>query len=214
VVTALTYDGVVRRVILALKEQNRTDLAAALAGAQAVAIAAALGRDPGEHAGVEHAGTEHAGVERAGAERAGAELVAVPTSRAAYRTRGYDPLALILRRAHIQTHPVLVHVRSTRHQKTLGSHDREQNLRGAMAARHRLTERRFIIVDDILTTGSTMAEASRAISAAGGEVVGGVCLAFTPRMFHPEMMRPVTSLGLRTTVGLEPETGEARIVRR
>lgn len=152
VVSALRYEGVVRRVILALKEQERTDVAAALA----VPFAAAL--------------------------PLGVAFAAVPTSRAAYRRRGYDPVALLLRRAGSRHERVLVHTRSTSRQKALGAGERAANLRGALVARRSLAGRSFMLVDDILTTGATLDEAARAIRAAGGEVVGGATLAFTPRL--------------------------------
>jgi predicted amidophosphoribosyltransferase len=67
-------------------------------------------------------------------------------------------------------------------QKKLDVQARAENLEGAFVARRRLDGRRFVIVDDILTSGATLNEAARAIAAAGGEVVGGATLAFTPRL--------------------------------
>jgi ComF family protein len=154
VVTALRYEGVVRRVILSFKEQHRTDAAAALARPLAAAL-----------------------------QGANAELAPVPTSRAAYRRRGYDPVALLLRRAGHSPARVLRVERATSTQKTLGVAERAENLRGALVARRDLAGRSFVLVDDILTTGATLDEAARAISDAGGRVLGAVTLAFTPRLF-------------------------------
>ena len=159
VVTALRYEGVVRSVILALKEQHRTDAA----GALAPSFAAAVGRM----------------LPLAG----GVELVPVPTSRAAYRRRGYDPVALLVRRSGHPRSEVLRATRRTASQKTLGLAERARNLSGAFAAKGDLTSRSFVLVDDVMTTGATLDEAARALSAAGGRVLGAATLAFTPRIF-------------------------------
>jgi ComF family protein len=157
VYTALRYEGVVRRTLLALKESGRTDVA----GPLSVPFAAALDR----------------------AAQPGAEFLVVPTSSAAWRRRGYDPVALLARRAGIGHSRVLRSARSTVSQKTLGAGDRARNLRSSMVSRTELTGRRFVLVDDVVTTGATLAEAARAITDAGGEVVGRAALAFTPRLF-------------------------------
>jgi predicted amidophosphoribosyltransferase len=78
---------------------------------------------------------------------------------------------------------VLEHDHRIASQKTLGSADRTSNVRDSMIAKRPLTGRQFVLIDDILTTGATFAEATRALRAAGGEVVGGAALAFTPRLF-------------------------------
>jgi predicted amidophosphoribosyltransferase len=161
--TSLRYEGVTRQTLLALKESGRTDVAKPLALSLAPALARAVA--------------------------IGAEIVAVPTSRVAWRRRGYDPVALLVRKAGYDLARVLVHERRTTSQKALGLDDRASNLHESMSARVSLSGRRFVIVDDILTTGATIAEAARAIREAGGEVVGGAALAFTPRLFgsigHP-----------------------------
>lgn len=158
VVTALRYEGRARRIILALKEQGRTDVATALSQPLAAAISRALQSQPG------------------------AELALVPSSTGAYRRRGYDPVRLVLRRAGLQSARLLAHRRATSRQKTLGVVERAANLHGAFVAPRPMEGRRFLIVDDVLTTGATIEEAARAVRAAGGEVVGAATLAFTPRL--------------------------------
>lgn len=168
VFTALRYEGVVRHSILAFKESGRTDVAKALAPAFAAAIAEAR---------------EAAGAVVAGAALAEVLFVPVPTSRAARRRRGFDPVALLSRRAGSHPDRILVNIRRTRSQKTLGFTDRATNLRESMIARQDLSGKRVILLDDVLTTGASLTEAARAVRAAGGEVVCGAAVAFTPRIF-------------------------------
>ncbi|MBT2596791.1 phosphoribosyltransferase family protein [Arthrobacter sp. ISL-72] len=69
-------------------------------------------------------------------------------------------------------------------QKGLGRGARAKRVRGSMRPRPALFApdirgRPCIIVDDVLTTGATLAEAARAVHLAGGIVVGAVVLAAT-----------------------------------
>ena len=148
--SALRYEGVPRKLLLALKEENRTDVARALRQPLTPLLDPAL------------------------------TLVAVPPSRQGYRRRGYDPVRLLLPR----TLRVLEVTRQTSVQKSLTETERARNRAGSLRARGSLAGRRLAIADDIMTTGSTLDVAARAIRAAGGEVVGALTLAATPRYFE------------------------------
>ena len=199
VVAALAYSGVPRRMILALKEQGRTDAARPLAAPLAYAIAAALdhaaldhpvrddvARDhaPRDHGAADHAARDDAARAQAPGAAGPFEIVTIPTSRSSYRRRGYDPVALLVRRMGIDVERrVLVHTRQPERQKTLDRQARSANLVGSLRASHSLSARRFVIVDDVMTTGATLEEAARAIRSAGGEVVGAATLAHTAKLF-------------------------------
>lgn len=125
-------------------------------------------------------------------------LVPVPSSYGAYRRRGFSPVHLMLKfliRSNIlhgmSCQDVLRKVRTPGvaaavpgGQKGLGRGDRSRRVRGSMRAvmtgrAGGLRGRPCIIVDDVLTTGSTLAEAARAVHQAGGVVRGAVVLAAT-----------------------------------
>ena len=165
VTSALRYEGTVRRAILGFKEQGRTDVASALARPLAIAISAAVdGR---------------------------VELVTAPSRRASFRRRGYDPVAVLVRKTGFgATARVLAAPVVASQQKSLGRQDRELNLAGSMRATTRLNGRRFVIVDDVLTTGATITEAARALREAGTEVVAAATLADTPKRFGDSRTGP------------------------
>ncbi len=147
-----------RRALLQFKEHHRTDTVGRLARALDAALTHAT-----------PAGTS-------------AEFVPVPSSRSARRRRGYEPVVLLLVATRRRPARVLRASRATASQKALGAAARSENLRGAFTARGDLAGREFVIVDDVLTTGATLDEAARALSQAGGTVIGAATLAFTPRL--------------------------------
>jgi predicted amidophosphoribosyltransferase len=139
-------------------------------------------------------------------------LVPVPSSNGAYRKRGFTPVHLLVRylRRHgildgLECHDVLRKIRSptvatgkatSGGQKGLSRGARAGRVRGSMRvawkARERgLAGRPCIIVDDVLTTGATLAEAARALDQAGAVVRGAVVLAATraPDAAAPQPLR-------------------------
>ena len=171
--SALEYAGPVARLVVAFKNAGRTGLARVFADAFARSIVAALttqGEVEGDRDGDEG---DH--------DDDGIVVIAIPGRRSSLRRRGYRPVPLLARRAGVRLDPGLRLVRQPRDQVRLGRAERAENLAFAMRAAARLRGREVLIVDDVLTTGSTVAEAARAVRAVGGVVVGGAVLARTPR---------------------------------
>ncbi|MEY2847940.1 MAG: hypothetical protein RI885_605 [Actinomycetota bacterium] len=161
--SALRYEGTVRSVVLAFKEQGRTDVATPLARTLLSSVLDAA---------------------RAGAHGAGGstvELVSPPPGKGSRRRRGYDPVPLLLAKAGLpRPASVMRRAWSGSVQKSLDREQRARNARGALLATSALHGRRFVLVDDVLTSGSTLDSLAEAITAAGGSVVAGATLAFTP----------------------------------
>ena len=157
VTSGIPYDGVARAAVLALKEEGRAGLATALAVPFAVAVSAALAAAPG------------------------AVCVAVPSSRAARRRRGFEPVRLLAARAGIRLSPLFLPARPHAVQKGLGVADRVGNLEGVFELARPVTGLRVLLLDDVVTTGATLVAAAGALRAGGAEVAGAGVLATTPR---------------------------------
>ena len=130
----------------------------------------------------------------AGADCAGLVIVPVPSSRAARRQRGVDvvgDLATVARRrlAHeglpVSVRAVARHTRSVADSAGLGAQARSDNLHGAFVVEPRaalgLGGRPVVLVDDVVTTGATLAELTRALAVAGVSVRAAAVVAATRR---------------------------------
>jgi ComF family protein len=111
-------------------------------------------------------------------------VVPVPLHPRRLRERGFSPAAQLARAlargAELPCAPALLRrVRDTESQTRLSRGARRRNVAGAFAAR-RPAPPRVWLVDDVATTGSTLAEAARALERAGAREITGVCLAWRP----------------------------------
>lgn len=104
----------------------------------------------------------------------------VPLHWGRMASRGFNQAALLLQWAGrglmLRTDMLsLRRVRRTRAQQGLLASERRRNVEGAFAVverrRHLVTGKRVLLVDDIMTTGATMAAASRALLHAGAASV-------------------------------------------
>ncbi|MFI1539530.1 ComF family protein [Streptomyces anandii] len=158
---AAPYADEVRAVLLAHKERGALALAAPLGAALAGAVRAGLRQAPGAGAG------------------GPVLLVPVPSARRAVRTRGHDPTRRIalaaaaeLRRCGTPARvlAVLRQRRAVADQSGLDSRQRRDNLAGALtvagAGVRLLLGGPVVLVDDLMTTGASLAEAARVVGAA------------------------------------------------
>ncbi|RKR73276.1 ComF family protein [Frondihabitans australicus] len=177
--TALVYDGVVRDVLIAYKEQGRLRLGRRFGPA----LAAALDAWPG------------------------VPLLLVPSSAAGRRRRGYEPVELIARAAARPfCRPGLRLRRATGVQKGRTRAERALARHGSMRASRRLSGITVVVVDDVSTTGATLAEAVRAARAAGAEVVGACAVAAVPLAVR-RSAAPATA-ALASSLNVDGQSGE------
>jgi predicted amidophosphoribosyltransferase len=196
---ACSYRGLAARLVVAWKDRGRFDLTPALGAALAAPLLAAAGpfaahAAPGGSLGL----SSGAGRARAGDAGAPVLLVPIPTAPGNRRRRGADlvrDLTAAAARAATaggawpgappRVAPALTHVRRVRDQSGLGAEARRVNIHGALSVTRRWSDRvngrRVVLVDDIVTTGATMAEAARALAVAGALPVGACCLCVTIR---------------------------------
>ncbi|MGW4170161.1 ComF family protein [Streptomyces chartreusis] len=187
---AARYEDEARAVLLAHKERGALALAAPLGTALAGAVRAGLrdaradGRDVSGRAVRSLGGQARAFGAEAGRSTGGTGapvlLVPVPSARGAVRARGHDPARRIalaaaseLRRTGTPARvlAVLRQGRAVADQSGLNSRQRLDNLAGALmvapeGGRLLVGGGPVVLVDDLMTTGASLAEAARALRAA------------------------------------------------
>lgn len=169
IIAAVPFSGRSRDVILGFKYRNRRAVAAHLAGLLVNRILGA-GLQPGVDFDV---------------------VTWAPTSAARRRARGFDQAELVARRVALQmglpVRQLLVRRSATSPQTGAG---RTERLAGPRFGVHpRAAGARVLIVDDVVTTGSTLGNASRALGAAGAISVIRTAVAATPAGVHGRQQR-------------------------
>jgi predicted amidophosphoribosyltransferase len=166
VIAAGEYDRELRSTIIGWKEQGRFTLERPLAHLLAASI---VMLDP----------------------EAPVSLVPIPSRADRRRVRGADVVADLGRVAarllrgiglDARVVPCLSLVRGVRDQAGLSATERADNLRGALTV-GRVPRGSAVVIDDIVTTGATLAEAVRALSRAGATVTGAATVAHRPSKF-------------------------------
>jgi predicted amidophosphoribosyltransferase len=158
------YSDVARRTILALKNEQRTDAAAALARVLVPAIHALaweLSRLPDPPGNI--------------------ALAVPPSARSAYRRRGYRPVDVVVAKTGLSLEHPLAWRRQPSDQIGLTLEERKRNLSDSLRPRRPVDGRSFLLIDDVVTTGATLLESRRALAAGGARVVGAAVIAATPR---------------------------------
>lgn len=112
-------------------------------------------------------------------------IVVPPLTAARLRSRGFNQALEIARVVGAATRirvsaTALAKNRDTAPQPGLGSGARRQNLRGAFRATRPMTDCHVAIVDDVMTTGATVAELARVLKQAGARRVDVWVVARTP----------------------------------
>jgi predicted amidophosphoribosyltransferase len=157
VIAAGRYEGALRDAVLAYKERGRRDLGVPLASLLGAAVRA------------------H--------DLPGAVLVPIPSSAGARRARGGDHVLRLSRRVGGCTSALRL-IRAVQDSAGLDAAARAENLAGAFAARPpRLPGAAALLVDDIITTGATLGDATRALTHSGWLVAGAAVVAATPLRF-------------------------------
>lgn len=163
-VGAVGNAGVARSTLLAWKEHGRFGLLRPLGLLLASSVCALVG------------------------DESAVTLVPVPSSPRSRRERGADVVSELaavtasrLRGLGIDAdvRRALTHTRAVADQARLDASSRSMNVAGAMRLRGRAPRSPVVVVDDIVTTGATAAEAVRVLTAAGHVPIGISVVAVT-----------------------------------
>ncbi len=171
------YQPIVQRFILAAKEEGSAVARNALAQSMAVSLRVLMSKVQVEQV----------------------LLVPIPSHRATIRARGRDH-GLLLARAvshnfdsEVDVAPLLRVIRPVADQSGLNPSQRATNLAGAFSADSQLIRRKgaaaIVMVDDVITSGSSLREGARALTNAGFPPIAAIAACasarFLPIRLHP-----------------------------
>jgi predicted amidophosphoribosyltransferase len=184
-VASSSYDRILRRLINAHKERQALILTRFLAERLARSVQALLAAQP------------------KAAVAAEIVLVPIPSASRTVRQRGFDATGSMARVAArrlrtqypIKVRSALAQARPVADQAGLGAGARQQNLAGAFHLRQRMWRSApVVLVDDLVTTGSSLTEAARVFREARIPVLGAATVAATVRL-KPSNRGPIIESG-------------------
>lgn len=166
-VCALGFLGPVRRMVPALKDFHELRLAPVMAAAMLCALEEALAWPAADG--------------RPRFDLSATDAVCfVPATVAAYARRGFDHMELVARELCRQTGLPLADVlarRPAQDQRELGQAERAANLAGTVDVVDDVSGMRLLLLDDVVTTGSTLRESACALLARGAAAPTACALA-------------------------------------
>ena len=120
-------------------------------------------------------------------------ITSVPISRQRFKAREFNQAELIAKQiSNLLNIPYVICIHKHRHtlpQSLLKRNMRKENIRGAFIADYeRVKEKRILLVDDVVTTGSTMNECAKELLSKDADFVAGVSLAITRRKIISEAL--------------------------
>ena len=152
---AFGYRGPIPEIVNAFKDRNRTDLARPLAALVADQVPPPV---------------------------AGTVLVPVPLSTRRHRERGYNQAEILARalgtRWGMEARNLLERTHDGPHQRGAGRDARAAQVRGAFALRRGVVGiEHVVLIDDVHTTGATLAACARAFRSSGVNVITAIAVA-------------------------------------
>ncbi|KXK08952.1 MAG: Ribose-phosphate pyrophosphokinase [candidate division WS6 bacterium OLB21] len=109
-------------------------------------------------------------------------LIPVPASNKRTKWRGFQHTELLCKHINIKKlNNVLIKTKDTRNQAELSKADRKRNLSNAfsLTGSDTIKDKRIVLVDDVCTTGSTLAECAQVLKTAGAKSVIGLVWTYT-----------------------------------
>lgn len=116
-------------------------------------------------------------------------IIAVPLHRKKRKERGFNQASLIAKRLGKKLRirvekSILIRIKRSQPQMNLPADQREKNVRGIFEVRKakRISGKRILLIDDVMTTGATVNECARVLKRAGCKDVCVLVLAHTPHL--------------------------------